>query len=69
MLYLQAQKRRNFDETVDVSFRLGVDPRRGDQQVRGAVNLPHGTGKSVRVCVFADGDSADIARGAGVFRA
>ena len=44
-----------FDETVEVAFRLGVDPRKADQLVRGTVSLPHGTGKSVRVAVFATG--------------
>ena len=44
-----------FDETIDVAFRLGVDPKQSDQQVRGAVALPHGVGKSVRVLVFAKG--------------
>src|SRR4051812_35359145 len=44
-----------FDETVEVAFRLGVDPKQSDQQVRGAVSLPHGVGKSVRVLVFAKG--------------
>ena len=47
-----------FDESVDVAVRLGVDPRHADQMVRGAVSLPHGTGKSVRVVVFAQGDAA-----------
>ena len=48
-----------FDETVEISVRLGVDPRHADQQVRGAVVLPHGTGKTVRVLVFAKGDKAN----------
>lgn len=65
-LSMQAQQDRKFDETIDVVFRLGTDPRRGDQQVRGAVNLPHGTGKNVRVCVFADGEAAEIARTSGI---
>jgi large subunit ribosomal protein L1 len=55
----------NFDETVEVAFRLGVDPRRADQMVRGTVSLPHGTGKSVRVAVFAAGDQARAAQEAG----
>jgi large subunit ribosomal protein L1 len=55
----------NFDETVEVAFRLGVDPRRADQMVRGTVSLPHGTGKSVRVVVFAAGDQARAAQEAG----
>ena len=45
-----------FDETVEVAFRLGIDPRKADQMVRGTVNLPHGTGKTARVLVFANGD-------------
>ena len=47
-----------FDETIEASVRLGVDPRHADQQVRGTVVLPHGTGKTVRVMVKANGDSA-----------
>ena len=54
-----------FDATVEVAFRLGVDPRRADQMVRGTVNLPHGTGKTARVLVFATGDRAEEARAAG----
>jgi large subunit ribosomal protein L1 len=54
-----------FDETVDVSVRLGVDPRKADQMVRGTVNLPNGTGKTARVLVFATGDRAEAARNAG----
>ena len=54
-----------FDETIDVGVRLGVDPRKADQMVRGTVNLPHGTGKTARVLVFAAGDKADAAREAG----
>ena len=54
-----------FDETVELSIRLGVDPRHADQQVRGTVVLPHGTGKKVRVLVFAKGDKAEEARDAG----
>ena len=52
-----------FDETVEISVRLGVDPRHADQQVRGAVVLPNGTGKTVRVLVFAKGDKANEAPG------
>ncbi len=54
-----------FDETVEVHLRLGVDSRHADQQVRGAVVLPHGTGKTVRVLVFAKGDKATEAEAAG----
>ena len=54
-----------FDETVELHVRLGVDSRHADQQVRGAIVLPHGTGKSVRVLVFAKGDRANEAREAG----
>lgn len=54
-----------FDETVEVAIRLGVDPRHADQMVRGVVSLPHGTGKSVRVAVFAKGDKAAEATAAG----
>ena len=57
--------RKKFDETVDVAMRLGVDPRKADQMVRGTVNLPHGTGKTAKVLVFANGDKADAAREAG----
>ena len=54
-----------FDETVDMAIRLGVDPRKADQLVRGTVNLPHGTGKTARVAVFAVGDKAEAAAAAG----
>jgi large subunit ribosomal protein L1 len=54
-----------FDPTVDVAMRLGVDPRKADQMVRGTVNLPHGTGKTARVLVFANADKAEDARNAG----
>jgi large subunit ribosomal protein L1 len=56
---------RNFDETVEVAVRLGVDPRKADQMIRGTVSLPHGTGKTVRVAVFAEGDLAREAQEAG----
>ena len=54
-----------FDPTVDVAFVLGVDPRKADQMVRSTVNLPHGTGKTARVLVFAGGEKAEEARAAG----
>lgn len=55
----------NFDETIELHVRLGVDPRHADQQVRGAIVLPHGTGKVVKVLVFAKGDKAKEAEAAG----
>ena len=54
-----------FDESIDIALRLGVDPRKADQMVRGTVALPSGTGKDIRVAVFATGDAADEARAAG----
>ncbi len=54
-----------FDETIELHFRLGIDPRHSDQQVRSTVMLPHGTGKTVRVLVFAEGDDARVAQEAG----
>jgi large subunit ribosomal protein L1 len=54
-----------FDSTIDVAMRLGVDPRKADQMVRGTVNLPHGTGKTARVLVFANAGKAEEARAAG----
>jgi large subunit ribosomal protein L1 len=54
-----------FDETVELSFRMGVDPRKADQMIRGTVSLPHGTGRSVRVAAFAQGDKAREAQEAG----
>ena len=61
----KSNTKAKFDETVDVSFRLGVDPRKADQMVRGTVNLPNGTGKTARVLVFATGDRAEAAKAAG----
>ena len=55
----------NFDATVELHIRLGVDPRHAEQQVRGVVSLPHGTGKEMRVVVFAQGEGASLARNAG----
>ncbi len=63
-LVLQTGKAK-FDETVEISVRLGVDPRHADQQVRGAVVLPHGTGRTVRVLVFAKNEKAKEAEAAG----
>lgn len=60
-----ATAKANFDETIELSVRLGVDPRHADQQVRGAVVLPHGTGKTVRVLVIAKGEKAKDAEEAG----
>ncbi len=57
--------KRGFDESVDAAFRLGVDPRKADQMIRGTVSLPNGTGKAVRVAVFATGDAAREAQQAG----
>ena len=57
--------RTKFDETIEIAVNLGVDPRHADQMVRGVVSLPHGTGNSVRVAVFAKGAKADEAREAG----
>ena len=62
---IKQYKPGNFDETVEVSMRLGVDPRKADQMVRGTVNLPNGTGKTARVLVFAQGARADEAVAAG----
>jgi large subunit ribosomal protein L1 len=62
---IKQTSRRKFDESIDVAVRLGVDPRKADQMVRGTVSLPHGTGKSVRVAAFAAGEAAEAARRAG----
>ena len=61
----ETSKSAKFDPTVEVAIRLGVDPRKADQMVRGTVSLPHGTGKTARVAVFATGERADAARAAG----
>ena len=62
---IKAGATAKFDETVEVAMNLGIDPRQSDQNVRGVVQLPHGTGKSLRVAVFAKGDKAKQARDAG----
>jgi large subunit ribosomal protein L1 len=63
--FLQANKVAKFDETAEIAFRLGVDPTQSDQNVRGTVVLPNGSGKKVRVLVFATGAAADAAKAAG----
>ena len=60
---MKALATAKFDESVDVSVNLGVDPRKSDQVVRGATVMPNGTGKTVRVAVFAQGDAAELQRG------
>jgi large subunit ribosomal protein L1 len=62
---LKERASAKFDETIEIAMNLGVDPRHADQMVRGVVNLPNGTGRTVRVAVFARGDKADEARAAG----
>lgn len=62
---LKAFNTRKFDQTVEISIRLGIDPKMSDQIVRGSVVLPNGIGKSLRVCVFAKGERAEEARNAG----
>ena len=62
---VKANAKAKFDETIEVAVNLGVDPRHADQMVRGTVNLPNGTGKTVRVAVFARGDKAEQAKAAG----
>ncbi len=65
MELIKSMATRNFDETVEAAFRLGVDPRKADQMLRGTVSLPAGTGKDVKVAVFAQGEAAQEARDAG----
>src|SRR2546427_2847085 len=65
VLALKKMPTTKFDQTVTVSFRLGVDPKQSDQMVRGTCPLPHGSGKQVRVLVFAEGEAAKAAREAG----
>ena len=68
ILFLKEHSTASFDETIEMALVLGVDPRKSDQAVRGTTSLPHGTGKTVRVVVFATGDAADAAREAGADR-
>jgi large subunit ribosomal protein L1 len=63
--FLKSSSKLKFTESVDVAIRLGVDPRKSDQNVRGSTVLPNGTGKTVRVAVFAQGDNAEKAKAAG----
>ncbi len=63
--FLKENKTASFDETMELAIRLGIDPRKSDNVVRGTVGLPHGTGKQVRILVFAEGPAADAAREAG----
>ena len=63
--FVKAHPAAKFDETMEMGLRMGCDPRKSDQMVRGTVSLPHGTGKKVRVAVFAGGAAADEAREAG----
>ena len=62
---MQGEAKAKFNESVEIAINLGTDPRRGDQQVRGAVVLPHGTGTDTRVAVFAEDEAAELARKAG----
>lgn len=62
---LRTLKRAKFDETIEIHINLGIDPTQSDQMVRGSVGLPHGTGKSVRVAVFCQGDKVALAKAAG----
>ena len=65
MEIMQSVKSKNFEESLDIAIRLGVDPNKSDQNVRGAVTLPNSLGKDVNVAVFADGDQANAAKEAG----
>ncbi len=65
IVFLKDNATARFDETAEIAFRLGVDPRKSDQSIRGTVTLPHGSGKKVRVLVFAIGAAAEAASGAG----
>ena len=65
MKIVKANAKAKFDETIEVAMNLGIDPRHADQAVRGMIELPNGTGKSVRVAVFARGAKAEEAKAAG----
>jgi large subunit ribosomal protein L1 len=65
LAFLKKNANAKFDETIEISMNLGVDPKQNDQNVRGMVQLPNGTGKSIRVAVFAKGDKAEQAKAAG----
>jgi large subunit ribosomal protein L1 len=62
---VKERAKAKFDETIEIAFNLGIDPKQSDQNVRGVISLPHGTGKSVRVAVFAKGEKAEAAKKAG----
>ena len=65
---VKERAKAKFDETIEIAMNLGVDPKHADQMVRGVVNLPNGTGRTVRVGVFARGAKADEAKAAGAVR-
>src|SRR5690554_4045650 len=65
LAFIQEHSSKNFDESVDIAIQLGVDPKKSDQAVRGATVMPNGTGKTVKVAVFAQGEKAEEARAAG----
>jgi large subunit ribosomal protein L1 len=62
---VKERAKAKFDETIEMAFNLGIDPKHADQNVRGVISLPHGTGKNVRVAVFAKGEKAEAAKKAG----
>ena len=62
---VRERAKAKFDETIEIAFNLGIDPKQSDQNVRGVISLPHGTGKTVRVAVFAKGERAEAAKKAG----